>query len=245
MVSSIVPGANGAAAAFGVEPRLARGPNGAPQRDEAGSRTDSVELSSAALNAARESVRAGIAQVQEALALGQEAQAMLVKAQAAARAGAQNDLDVALKGFAERLEAALSRGASLVAGGAIAIQAEPGGQPVTVEGVDLRLKPAPSADDVIGVAAGARVDDPDLGALVQRSLEKLQEEMSRLLEQVRALEAHQGFLGAAESAAAVRGDLNADTARLLALQVRQGLQAAGAPSIANVEPQAVLSLFRA
>jgi len=80
---------------------------------------------------------------------------------------------------------------------------------------------------------------------VQRSLEKLQEEMSRLLEQVRALEAHQGFLGAAESAAAVRGDLNADTARLLALQVRQGLQAAGAPSIANVEPQAVLSLFRA
>ena len=33
-------------------------------------------------------------------------------------------------------------------------------------------------------------------------------------------------------------------ARLLALQVRQGLESAGAP-IANVEPQAVLSLFRA
>jgi hypothetical protein len=244
MVSSIVPGANGAAAAFGAEPRFARSANGAQQREEAG-RSDTVELSSAALNSARESVRAGIAHVQEALALGQEAQSMLVKAQGAARAGSQAELDAALKAFADRLEAALSRGASIVAGGAVTIQAEPGGLPVTVEGVDLRLKASPGADDVISVSADARVDDPQLAMDVQRSLEKLQEEMSRLLESVRALEAHQGFLGAAESASQVRSDLNADSARLLALQVRQGLQAAGAPSIANVEPQAVLSLFRA
>jgi hypothetical protein len=43
----------------------------------------------------------------------------------------------------------------------------------------------------------------------------------------------------------VRTDLDADGARLMALQVRQGLEAAGAGAIANVEPQAVLSLFRA
>ena len=62
---------------------------------------------------------------------------------------------------------------------------------------------------------------------------------------VRGLEAHQGFLGAAEnSVAGVRRDLDADSARLLALQVRQGLEGAGPSPIANVEPQAVLALFR-
>ena len=68
--------------------------------------------------------------------------------------------------------------------------------------------------------------------------------MTRLLDSVRALEAHQGFLGAAE-AANVRGDLDADTARLLALQVRQGLEKTGGVAIANAEPQAVLALFKA
>jgi hypothetical protein len=89
------------------------------------------------------------------------------------------------------------------------------------------------------------VDDEGLPTAVQKSLEKLQEAMTRLLDAMRALEAHQGFLGAAEGAANVRSDLDADSARLLALQVRQGLEAAGSASIANVEPQAVLSLFRA
>jgi hypothetical protein len=61
---------------------------------------------------------------------------------------------------------------------------------------------------------------------------------------MRSLEAHQGFLGAAE-AASVRSDLDADSARLMALQVRQGLESANNLAIANTEPQAVLSLFRA
>jgi hypothetical protein len=43
----------------------------------------------------------------------------------------------------------------------------------------------------------------------------------------------------------VRRDLDTDAARLLALQVRQGLEKTGASPIANVEPQAVLTLFRA
>jgi hypothetical protein len=71
--------------------------------------------------------------------------------------------------------------------------------------------------------------------------------MSRLLDAAYSLEAHQGFLSAAAGAtASVRHDLDADGARLLALQARQGLQAlSGATPIANAEPQAVLSLFRA
>ena len=67
--------------------------------------------------------------------------------------------------------------------------------------------------------------------------------MSRLLDSARALEAHQGFLNAAAGASGVRHELDTDGARLLALQVRQGLEGTGAP-IADVEPQAVLSLFR-
>lgn len=243
MVSSIMPGATGANA-LGVDQRMARANGAAPQRREMPTQGDSVELSGATLASSRESVRAGLAHVQEALALGHEAQAMLVQVQAAAKSGSQADLDAALSAFAERLEAAISRGATLVAGGSVSVQAEPGAAPVTIDGVDLRLKAEPSADDVMAVSSEAEVADAELPQAVQRSMEKLQDAMTRLLDSVRALEAHQGFLGAAE-AASVRSDLDADSARLLALQVRQGLEKAGGMAIANAEPQAVLTLFRA
>lgn len=245
MVTSIVPGATGAGA-LGVDARYAQRSVHTPEREQAAANADRVELSAASLASARESVRDGIAQVQEALALGHEAMSMLLKAQSAARGDAsQADLDAALKGFTERLDAALARGSQLAAGKDISVQAEPGSAPVVIDGVDLRLKAAPGADEVISVPAGAQADDPALAQAAQRSLEQLQDAMTRLLDSVRALEAHQGFLGAVETAAGVRRDIDTDGARLLALQVRQGLEAAGAPSIANVEPQAVLTLFRA
>lgn len=240
MVTSIVPGAAGANA-LGVDTRYARGVPVTPERREGAPQSDRVELSGAALAGARESVRAGIAQVQEVLSLGQEAMSMLVKAQAASRGDAsQADLDAALKSFAERLEAAIARGSALAAGQQLAVQAEPGSAPVVIDGVDLQL-----GGETIAVAADASVEDPMLSQDAQRSLEKLQDAMTRLLDSVRALEAHQGFLGAVEKAAGVRSDIDTDGARLMALQVRQGLEAAGGISIANAEPQAVLSLFRA
>jgi hypothetical protein len=244
MVSSIVPGAAGVGA-LGLDTRYTR-PTQAPERREIAANGDRVELSAAAVAAARESVRSGIAQVQEALALGHEAMSMLLKVQGVARGeGGQAELDAALSAFAERLDAALARGAHIAAGEDVTVQAEPGGAPVVIGGVDLRLMPAPGAADVILVSANARADDDALGHAAQRSLDKLQEAMSRLVDAVRALEAHHGFLGAVDGAGGVRRDLDTDGARLLALQVRQGLEAAGAPAIANVEPQAVLSLFRA
>lgn len=240
MVSSILPGTTGAGA-LGVDTRNLRPMTPAQQRrDEPNVQGDRVELSAASLAAARESVRAGVAEVHEALALGHEAQAMLVKVQALAKSGDQGELDATLAQYAAKLDAAEARGARVAAGQEVAVQAEPGGAPVTIPGVDLRLGGA-----VIAVAAGAQAADAGLAAQAQSSLDALQGEMSKLLESARALEAHQGFLGAAELAMGVRGDLDADSARLLALQVRQGLQAAGAASIANAEPQAVLSLFRA
>lgn len=241
MVSSIVPGATAGAGALGVDTRFQR--NAAqPQTREANQNSDRVELSPASIKAARDSVRDGLMQVHQALAVGHDAQAMLVQTQALARQGAaaQADLDALLTSYQSRLDTAIGQGAKLVGGQPVAVQAEPGAAPYTISGVDLRL-----GEGVIGVATGARADDPALTATAQRSLEALQDAMSALLDSARSLEAHQGFLNAAEGATSVRHDLDADGARLLALQVRQGLEAAGGASIANVEPQAVLSLFRA
>lgn len=247
MVTSIVPGAAGAGA-VGADLRYAQraGQPGSAGHGERPANEDRVELSPASLAAARESVRQGIAHAREALALGHDAMAMLLKVQSVARGEAtQADLDAALGEFAQRLEAALERGVHLASGANISVQAEPDGAPVVIAGMDLRLKQEPDADDLLSVSSAARADDPSLPVAAQRSLERLQEAMSRLLASVRALEAHQGFLGAAESVTGVRRDLDTDGARLLALQVRQGLEANGASPIANVEPQAVLSLFRA
>jgi hypothetical protein len=238
MVTSIVPGTAGAGA-LGVDTRYQRPAPQAQRRDDA-SAGDRVELSSASISAARDSVRDGLMQVHQALALGHDAQAMLVQVQALARGeGSQADLQALLAGYKQRVDAVIGQGASVAAGDDISVQAEPNAPAVTIAGVDLRL-----GGDAISLAADAQLDDPDLAQAAQRSLETLQDAMSRLLDSARALEAHQGFLGAAAGAAGVRHDLDTDGARLLALQVRQGLEGAGAP-IANVEPQAVLSLFRA
>jgi hypothetical protein len=245
MVSSILPGAT-SAAALGVDPRFSRQSAAQSQTRSQASEGDRVELSPAALSATRDSVRAGIAQVQETLALGHDAQSMLVQVQAMAREGgvSQSDLDALLQSYAQRADGAVSRGVSLASGEDLSIQAEPGAGGVTIAGVDLRLKANPSDSDIIAVPADASADDPSLAATAQKSLDALQTAMNRLMDSARSLEAHQGFLGAAEGAGNVH-DLDADSARLMALQVRQGLQAAGVSAIANVEPQSVLALFKA
>lgn len=233
MVSSIVPGASGSHT-LGVDTRYARPAQ--PQRRDDAVQGDKVELSGAAIAGARESVRTGMAQVHEALAAGHDAQAMLVKIQALAKAGDQAALTDAIAAFGQRIDSAIGRGAFVLAGQDVAVQAEPGANAVTIPGVDLRV-----GGEVLTVAADAAADEATLQA-AQKSMENLQEAMGRLVDSARALEAHQGFLGAAEAGA--RGDFDADGARLLALQVRQGLEAVGGVSIANAEPQAVLSLFR-
>jgi len=239
MVTSIVPGMTGASAQ-GVENRYAK-PQAQPQRDSA---YDRVEFTSSTISNARDSVRNALVQVHQALAVGHDAQAMLVKAQTLSRTGgegAQAELSSLLAGFSQRVEAAIAQGARIVAGEDVSVQAEPGAAPAMVAGVDLRL----NGEGAVTLTADAKVDDPALAQSAQRSLENLQEAMSGLLDSARALEAHQGFLDAAQGATSVRHDLDADSARLLALQVRQGLQSVGGAPIANVEPQAVLSLFRA
>ncbi len=245
MVTSILPGTAGVGA-LGVDNPFGRGPGINPGPSADTRPRDRVELSGGALAAVRESVRAGMAQAHTALAIGHDAQSMLVNLQALLRSGgSQAEAEGLLSAFAKRVEDSIAQGNVLSAGEDVQVQAEPGAAPLTISGVDLRLKDDPSDEDVIAVAKGASIDDPDLPKILQQSLDALQAAMGRLLDTVRGLEAHQGFLGAAEnSVAGVRHDLNADSARLLALQVRQGLESVGPSPIANVEPQAVLALFR-
>ena len=140
MVSSILPGAT-SATALGVDPRFARQNTAQPQSSTANVAGDRVDLSAAALSATQDSVRAGIAQVQETLALGHEAQSMLVQVQALAREGgaSQSDLEALLRNYAQRATGAVSRGATLAAGQDLSIQAEPGAAGITIGGVDLQL----------------------------------------------------------------------------------------------------------
>lgn len=234
MVSSIVPGANNAHT-LGVDTRFPR--TAQTQRSDTAAQGDTVELSGASIADARASVRAGMSQVHEALAAGHDAQAMLVKIQVLAKSGDQAGLSDAISAFGQRIDSAIGRGAVVLAGQSVAVQAEPGAGAVTIPGVDLRL-----SGDVLALGVDALADEATVQA-AQKSMENLQMAMGRLVDSARALEAHQGFLGAAEAGA--RGDYDADGARLLALQVRQGLESMGSVSIANAEPQAVLSLFRA
>lgn len=239
MVTSIVPGTTGAGA-LAVDNRFARHSGQNLQAHESAP-GDRVHVSGAALTLARQSVERALAEAHETLALGRDAQALLVKVQDLTQAGgSQTDLDTLLQAYKQRLDTAQTQGLTLANGAALHVQAEPGAAPVIIAGADLRL-----GGDLIAVGEGAKASDPDLAAAAQRSLESLQEAMTQLADNTRALEAHRGFLGALETVSGVRADLDADGARLMALQVRQGLEQAGAAAIANAEPQAVLSLFRA
>ena len=249
MVTSINPGAT-SVGALGADQRYTRTTTDTTQRKlERSAVNDTVDLGDAAQwSAARESVRAGLNQVHQALAIGTEAQATLLQVRELATSGdadAKDKLSALLQTFAARVQSALTDSGSLVGGGSLSIQAEPGSAPVQIDGVDLTLKADPDADDVMQVSSEAQLGDDGLAAAAQTSLERLQAAMQRLLDAARSLEAHQGFLGAVENTAGVRGDLDADSARLLALQVKQGLDGLAGKAIANVEPQAVLSLFRA
>lgn len=237
MVSSVNP--NAGVSLRSVEPRMPR-PASTGLAPE-GAAADRVDLS-ASLNAARESVRNGVSQLHQALALGHDAQATLVRVQSMLRdgVGAQSELTTLLADYQTRLDALFAQGARAAFGEEILIDAEPGAPALAISGVDLRL-----GGPVIEVEVDARADDSGLPQALLRSMDRLQEAMSQLLDNARALEAHQGFLTAAAGAtSSVRHDLDADGARLLALQARQGLEAARGVPIANVEPQAVLAHFR-
>jgi len=202
-----------------------------------------VEIGAASLAGLRESVSDALHQVSAALEFAQDAQALLVTVNGATRGEVgQDELTDALQSYSAHLQQTIDEGVVLLAGENISVHAELGAAPLAISGADFSLG---AAGGVIAVASDAKIDDPALGAQAQRSLDALQRVVRGLNESADGLVAHQGFLNAAEAALGVRADLNADSARLMALQVRQGLEAVGSTPMVNAEPQAVLSLFRA
>jgi hypothetical protein len=251
MVSSIIPGTTGAGA-LGVDPRYTRAANTLAQQTPANEgRSDSVQIGDAALwAAARQSVSNGLSQLGDALSAGRDVYGLLNQISSLAQSGdtspdAQSQLSDLLGQLKSRVDTAVSQGASVLTGASLSVQAEPGAPDVVVQGIDLRLKDDPGAGDAIAIPAGANLDNPQaLAQAAQKSMDALQSGMERLLDAARALDAHQGFLGAAAGAmSGVNTDMDADAARLTALQVRQGLISSSG-NIANADPSAVLSLFR-
>src|SRR5688572_16519054 len=240
---TINPAATSGASALAIETRTTTRPTLSPlPRENSEARaSDSVEVSDAAAwRAARDSVREGVSQVRTALSIGEEAQAFLAKVQELAKSddpNAEDELTRLATECCSRVDAVIKGGGILAAGGSISVQAEPGSAPLSIAGLDLTLGGGL-------IKLGLEDTLAEAGDAARTSLPGLQGGLDRLTEALRGLEAHQGFLGAAEIAVnANLRDLDADSARLLALQVRQELDASGG-AIANVEPQAVLSLFR-
>lgn len=232
MVASITPNTTGANA-LGVETRLARPQLTLPQKPPAQGADDAarVSVSEAASNwrAAQASVSDGLAALDLALAAGRDALLRLNELGEAARTG--GDVQGALDAYAETLDKADS---ALLLGQGLQIDAEPGASALTIAAADMRL----GALGLPGVADDA--SDAAIARGAQDGAAQLQLHLTRFEAAARALEAHAGFLSAVGGEAR---DVDTDSARLLALQVRQDLGAAGL-AIANAQPQAVLALFR-
>lgn len=234
MVASINPSATGASA-LGAETRTTRPQLTLPQKQQTtdGNEAARVTISDAAAawRSAQASVSDGLAAIDLALAIGRDALLRLNEIGEAARGG--QDPQAAIDAYAAVLDDAQS---PLLLGDNLEIDAEPGGAPFTIAGADIRLGALitlPANADGVASAVIARAAQDGAAALLQH--------LTRLESAARSLEAHAGFLDAAGGEGR---DVDADGARLLALQVSQDLSAAGA-AIANAQPQAVLSLFKA
>lgn len=235
-----------------------------PQVGDGGARlarTDVVETGQsyrADIAAARQALTKAAGSLDLALGAGREAANILSQMRDLARAAASGDdaartaADQGFKALLQRYDqvvsGAIDAGASSLAGQSLSLSVDPDAPAITVPGFDLRLKDDPGAEDVLRLTRGASLADPVSAAAAARdadsSLARIDIALGRLSGASQKLAAHDGFLGALDKAVAndVETDLDAEGARLTALQVRQTL-AGGQSAIANTAPSALLALF--
>jgi flagellin len=235
--------------AVGAEPARA-----APQR------TDQIQSSyRGEIGGAREALSGAGARLDLALAAGREAAKLVSQMRDFARAAATGDeatRAAASASFASLLDqygktvgAAIAGGASVLAGEAVSVSVDPDAPSVTVQGHDLRLKDQPGAEDVLRLSTKSHLNDPTAAADAARdaeaSLARLDTALSRLSGACLRFASHDAFLATLDSAVAadVSTDLDAEGARLTALQVRQSLAGVNV-AIANSAPSGLLALFR-
>lgn len=210
---------------------------------------DSVSVGEAALSwrAARESVRQGLSDLDLSVSVARDAAKLVAEIGEAAHAGDDVAVQAALSELDGMVKAGIAAGGAALTGASVRVQTERDVVPFEIEGLDLRVKE--SADDAMRLTRSTNAGDAEAGAAAVRdaeeSLVRIQAGLDRLRAAAQRLEVHDGFLATAEGAVSggLRSDLTAESARLLALQVRQGLSESSA-SIASARPDSVLGLFR-
>ncbi|MEJ0023007.1 MAG: hypothetical protein WDN76_05890 [Alphaproteobacteria bacterium] len=117
----------------------------------------------------------------------------------AARAGADQTFKALLQRYDQVVSGAVDAGATVLAGQNISLDVDPDAPPITVQGVDMRLKADPGAEDVLRLSSSASLADPTSAASAARdadsSLARIDIALSRLSGASQKLTAHDGFLG--------------------------------------------------
>lgn len=223
-------------------------------------RTDHIEASYRGdISGAREALSGAGANLDLALAAGREAAKLVsqmrdlaraaVSGDDATRAAASEKFAALLDQYGQTVNGAIAGGAGVLAGEAVTVSVDPDAPPVTVQGYDLRLKDQPGAEDVLRLSSSSTLSNPTAAADGARdaeaSLARLDTALSRLSGASHRLASHDTFLATLDGAVAanVSTDLDAEGARLTALQVRQSLAGANV-AIANSAPSGLLALFR-
>jgi flagellin len=189
-----------------------------------------------------------------ALAAGREAANLISQLRDLARSAASGqagaDAGASFKDLLSRyssvVNGAIEGGADVLAGGSLTVALDPDTAPITVNGYDMRLKAQPGAEDVLRLSADSDLSDPAAIARdADASLARLDTALGRLSGASQRLNAHASFLSALDGAVAkdVNVEMDAEGARLTALQVRQTLSGLNA-AIANSAPSGLLTLFR-
>lgn len=162
--------------------------------------------------------------------------------------------DVPFKALVQQLsqlvDTAIGKGAAALAGVAIPVDADPdAAQELEIPGLDLRLKAKVGDEEGLRLTTASKLttreDAAEAARAADESIARIDAGLRRIEADAARLDKHDTLLSALDSAlaASVRVDLDADAARLIALQVRQDLSRVTSP-IANIAPSAVLALFR-
>ena len=234
MASSISP--------LGSSPGLASVGLAQPQRSRAEGEERSaapapaVETEIPSWRGARDAARSGQATLALSAAAARQLAGRLDEIAAAARDGRAEDAASLSAEAKDQVAVAIQAGATLVGGQSLRL--ELGGQPLVIDGADLQFEAPPRgllsapgiADTLASAATQAAAQARDLATQWDKAAQRVS--------------AHEGVLAAADKLGqGAARDLDADGARLMALQVRQSMADSGL-AIANSDPQAILALFK-
>jgi flagellin len=156
--------------------------------------------------------------------------------------------DVAFRAGLQQIGQIADEVGGLLSGESVSLTDAATGETFQIAPLDLRLKSEAGEGDTLQISSDASLATPESAAsaatAIAKSIARLDAGLERLSGQSDGLSLHAQLLDRLSSALGQpAADVNAEGARLLALQVRQDLAALNTP-IANADPSGVLALFR-